>query len=45
MPTKKDSNKKPQSRAGEERFVASGKGVILIKPGKGAASGGKKGSK
>lgn len=44
MATKKDTKKKPQSRAGEERFVASGKGVILIKPGKGS-SGGKKGRK
>jgi hypothetical protein len=45
MATKKNTSKKPQDRPGEERFVASGKGVILLKPGKGASAGGKRSGK
>ncbi len=50
MATRKDANAKKNSTnaksvPGEERFVATGKSVVLIKPGKGAqnASGRKKG--
>lgn len=46
MATKKNTKKTPdKAQAGEERFIATGKSVTLLKPGKGskAVSGGKKG--